>query len=162
MKLARTALLALAVSALFAGNANAAEETATFNVSITISNVCTIAIPDIGFGPQTSLTASVATNVNGTVDCSGGGAWDVSFSTGGSGSIAAREMTGGVSGSATIEYNLYADAAHTPAQVLGDGTTGVLITGSGDGTFPIYAQTTAGQSVENGSYNDSITATLTF
>ena len=157
MKL-RTSLLALAVSTLFAGTAFAAIDTDDFDVTITIENVCTVAVNDMDFNTQTDITSSVAASTNGTVDCTGAGPWTVDFSAGGSGTTATREMD---SGTATIDYNLYRNSGHT--DVLGDGTGGTFnLAGTGDNGFTIYGQTVAGQTPPTGTYTDTITATVTF
>ena len=157
MKL-RTSLLALAVSTLFAGTAFAATDTDDFDVTITIENVCTVAVNDLDFNTQTDITSSVAASTTGNVDCTGAGPWVVDFNAGGSGSFATREMD---SGAATIDYNLYRNSGHT--EVLGDGTGGTFtLSGTGDNGFTIYGQTVAGQTPPTGTYTDTITATVTF
>ena len=157
MKL-RTSLLALAVSTLFAGNAFAATATDDFDVTITIENVCTVAVNDMDFNTQTDITSSVAASTNGNVDCTGAGPWTVDFSAGGSGTTATREMA---NGPATIDYNLYRNSGHT--DVLGDGSGGTVnLAGTGDNGFTIYGQTVAGQTPPTGTYTDTITATVTF
>ena len=157
MKL-RTSLLALAVSVLAAGTASAATADYTFNVTITIDNVCTVTVNNLAFGTQTDITSSVAASTTGNVDCTGAGPWAVDFAAGGSGSFATREMA---SGADVVEYNLYRNSGHT--EVLGDGTAGTfMLSGSGDNNFVIYGQTVAGQTPPTGAYSDSIQATVTF
>jgi spore coat protein U-like protein len=160
MNLVRTSLLALAVAAsLTAGNAFAATATDDFTVSITIENDCTVSVTDMDFLTQNDLTASHTATSAGSVTCTGSSAWTVDFSAGGSADVNAREMDNGTD---QIVYNLYRDAAHV--EVLGDGTGGTFqVASAGDDTFTVYGQTAANQNPKsNGTYTDSITATVTF
>ncbi|KFN50286.1 Csu type fimbrial protein [Arenimonas composti] len=152
----RSSLLALAAgAALFAGNAGAATTSSSFTVSIQVQNNCTVAVGNIDFGTVNDLSAVHTASSTATVTCSGNGGWDVAFSAGDSSNQAARSMDGAVA------YNLY--TAAVAGSVLGDGNGGtVKPTGNGSGSFTVYARTVAGQPMVNGTYSDSITATLTY
>jgi len=105
-----------------------------------------------------TLTGNTSTTVNLTS----------SYSTGSSGTYAARTMK---SGSNSLNYNLYFDAAFT--QIRGDGTGGSQ-TGGGTLTLTpslrtdttpistIYGRIPAGQDVAPGNYSDTITVTITY
>ena len=111
----------------------------------------------------------LATQDTVTINCQQfffGGNVSVSFSTGASGSYTTRTMT---NGTGSLNYNLYADAAHT--QILGDGTNGTqtyqatLSTsffGPVQGSFTAYGLIPAQQNVPPGTYNDTVVITLTF
>jgi len=100
------------------------------------------------------------------VTCTGTSPVVVSFDTG-LGTYATRTMTDG--GTNFVNYNLYSLAAG--GTVLGDGspgTTTIGLTPSGGNNvnandqFTVYGRTVAGQTVASTSYNDIITATVTF
>jgi spore coat protein U-like protein len=128
----------------------------------------------VAFGTYNPLSGT-ATVSTGTVTASctlvGGGNTTVnlvsSYSTGSSGSYATRRM---VTGANLLTYNLYFDAAYT--QIRGDGTGGSqtggatfnLTNGSPtqSTTSTIYGRATASQDVAAGTYNDTITITITY
>lgn len=165
--MARPPVVALAVAlagSLFAGPALAQTASATFDVSITVEADCTIAVNDLTFPTVNDLTPAVAASTTGTVTCTGISPVSVSFDpgTGGASTFATRQMALGAD---TINYNLYADAAHT--QILGDGSTGTVTidftsTGAADG-FDVFAETAPTQNPKPaGTYTSTITATVTF
>jgi spore coat protein U-like protein len=85
----------------------------------------------------------------------------VQLSTGSSGTYSARTLR---SGSATIRYNLYLDAART--QVWGDGSGGTwtdrALPGNRTRTLPIYGRIPPLQDAVAGSYFDTIVVTFAF
>lgn len=156
-----TALLALAPAALAAGSA-----TATLNVTLNLENTCGITAAPVSFGNQTTLTSDIDATGSVTVTCtSTGGTYNVSFNGGTTtgGTIAQRRMINAASGN-TINYNLYTTNARTV--VLGDGTTGVQLTGTGNGAaqvYTVYGRVDGGQNPKAvGAYSDSVTATVSF
>jgi spore coat protein U-like protein len=144
--------------------AQAATATGTFNVSATVLTSCTIAVLPLAFGnydPASGTDDDATTTA--TVTCTGASSYTIAMNVGiGSGAtFATRKMT---SGAATLDYSIYTDAARTT--VWGDGTsststvagTGIL----GISTHTVYGRIPAGQSVDAGLYNDTITVTLTY
>ena len=120
------------------------------------------------FGPATTANGVL------TVTCTligGNGAAQVtavaSYSTGASGTYANRTL---VSGANVLNYNLYIDLAHT--QTAGDGTAGTftstmsfkiippILTAQGQAT--IYGLIPAPQSVNPGTYLDTINVTVSY
>jgi spore coat protein U-like protein len=98
--------------------------------------------------------------------CTGVGAMDtivVDLSRGGSSTYFSRQMS---SGTATLSYNLYLDAARTI--VWGDGASGtshygpMTPTSGVTVTVPVYARIPALQNAMIGSYGDTIVATIVF
>jgi spore coat protein U-like protein len=84
----------------------------------------------------------------------------VFLSTGSSGNYTQRTM---LSGTNSLGYNLYTDAART--QVWGDLFNGGTIQVAPAGvpaTLSVYGRIPAGQNVATGSYTDSITVTFFF
>jgi spore coat protein U-like protein len=164
-------LLLAAALAFMAGatqTAGAGTNTGSLTVQVTIVNSCTLSMATMNFGASVSdLTPAInATDSTSTVTCTGNSPVTISFNagTGTGATFAVRKMTNGAN---TINYSLYKDAAHT--QVLGDGsgstvTIGVTPTGgSAADAFTFYGQTVAGQNPKpNGTYTDTVTATVTF
>lgn len=132
---------------------------------------CTTTLSGVNFGhydPFSSVanTATGSVQVFCTVLVAAVNATITStFSTGNSGSYAARHMTGG---SHIMSYNLYADAGY--GTVLGDGTSGtgyfsdtssIAVLGT-TVTHEIYGSIPADQNLPVGTYVDLVTVTVTF
>jgi spore coat protein U-like protein len=135
---------------------------------------CSVTTPGLAFGNyDASLTGPTDVAANLTVNCTRAflDPWNVSYtlalSRGTSGSYAQRWMS---SGPSQLNYNLYRDASRS--QVWGDGTasTGVVngsmrfnfFQFSNSASYTAYGRIPAGQSVNPGSYADSIVVTITF
>jgi spore coat protein U-like protein len=156
----------LAAATLAIGNAGATTATSSLTVQVTIVNSCTVTTPTLNFGAAVnSLIAAISVSVTGNVTCTGTSPVTVSFSTG-AGTYVQRKMT---NGAPFVNYNIYKEAGHI--NVLGDGTGATVtipLTPSGGNVvaandqFGIFGQTNAGQAVANGTYTDTITATVTF
>lgn len=117
----------------------------------------------------------VANDINSTgaveVECSknGGGkapySYELRLSAGSSGSYTGRQL---VSGTSTLDYQLYTDSSRTV--VWGDGSgstatvtsTGSLAGGAIVNGHTIYATLIAGQNVAAGTYTDTITVTVMY
>jgi spore coat protein U-like protein len=87
----------------------------------------------------------------------------IDLSTGTSNSYVTRTLA---AGAATLNYNLYYDAAYT--QVWGNGT-GTSVQGSAsirrrtpNATLPVYGAVAASQDPAPGSYNDTITVSVNY
>ncbi|MFA5082114.1 MAG: spore coat U domain-containing protein [Hydrogenophilaceae bacterium] len=134
--------------------------------SCSISNVTNVA-----FGTYNPLPGAAADTGTGhfRVSCTAGlgllGSYTVDLSPGGSGTYSPRKMS---SGSNTLNYNLYMDAARTT--VWGDGTGGtsrvndssVLTIGNFVRDYDVYGRILANQQAAwPGSYADTITLTVT-
>ncbi|MFD0739595.1 spore coat U domain-containing protein [Lysobacter koreensis] len=156
-----TALLVVAPMAMAAGSAST-----SLNVTLTLENTCGITASPVNFGTQTSLAADIDATGSVTVTCtSTGGVYNVAFNGGaaaGGGTIAQRKLLNGASN--TIDYNLYTTAGRTV--LLGDGTTGVVVSGTGNGAaqaFTVYGRVAGGQNPKPvGVYTDVVTATVSF
>jgi spore coat protein U-like protein len=138
---------------------------------------CNITTTGVAFGIYDPLASTSDDSVGTvTVTCgyvAPGGTITVPFtlqlSAGGSGNFAQRQLA---SGTKTLGYNLYRDAARS--QIAGSGTggtytiTGSLTVGSGSGnrtrsqSYSIYGRVPALQDAAAGTYGDTIVATLTF
>jgi spore coat protein U-like protein len=152
---------ALATALLVAAPlASAADIDTNFEVSITIVNSCTIEATDMAF-LDTNVDVDRTATATVTVDCSSpNDTFDIALNGGGSGDITGRQLSDGTN---TINYNLYTDATHDT--VWGDGTNGVVVgsisTGE-DQDFTVYGLIPAQTAKPEGTYTDTIVATVTY
>lgn len=132
----------------------------------TISS-CTVSAVGVAFGTYTPLQAS-ALDMTGTINITctgvtGRNAVTVDLSTGASNSYLTRTL---VTGTYTLNYNLYYDAAYT--QVWGNGTGGSVQGGTiirrraPNATLPVYGAVAAGQDPAPGTYGDTITVSVNY
>ncbi len=155
--------LAIACGTIATPAAQAATATASMPVTITIQNACnvsSVAPTTLDFGTQGPLTANVDSTSTITVTCTSGATYDVGLSGGGSGDINARVMTNGGN---QVGYQLYSDSGRQT--VWGDtvGTNTVSNTGSGTAqTYTVYGRVPAQTTPPAGTYNDTVTVTVTY
>jgi spore coat protein U-like protein len=160
-KILRTGLGALL--ALGCAPVLAATQTTTFTVTATVSAACTISATDLAFGTY-SPTAALPTDASSTVTttCTLDGPYSIGLNagTGAGATVAARNMT---SGTNTLTYSLYQDAAHQVVwgNTIGTDTVALVGTGLAQNTT-VFGRIPALQNVAVGSYTDTITATVTF
>lgn len=130
---------------------------------------CNVAATSVSFGTYDPISAN-PTNSTGriTVSCngnSGHGPYSLALSAGGGGSYAGRIMR---SGSATIAYQLYIDAAHT--RIWGDGNGGsdtvagndIVPKQSGNASFTVFGSIPARLITNPGYYSDVIIVTANY
>ncbi len=167
----RVTLLRVALAALLVGTTlgtQAATDTVQFNVTITITSTC-----DIHTGPTTNMSfnsvASTATNVTSsstlTVNCTNQTPYTIALDNGlhgGAGPV--RAMQGGTGGTYTVAYQLYQDSAHSQIWGSTTGTGANVYAGTGSGAaqaLNVYGLVPSANS-SPGSYNDTITATVSY
>jgi spore coat protein U-like protein len=168
-----TYTLALPIS-VWAGNDNAGgcgpgdplPQASSFVATASIGADCTLSIPDVSFGTVTRLTSPINTTTSATVTCSNGAPWTLALNAGSTpgNTYVSRRMSLGGSGPGTVQYQIYRDPG--PANVWGNGTMGTVTrSGTGVGTpqsVPIYLQVPVQGPQAEGTYSDTVTATLTF
>lgn len=168
MNLFKSTLIATAlVAAGFAGTANAAPLTDTFEVKIKILETCNVlTASDIDFG-STIPTAGGQVDQTGTINvqCTNGTDYTLALNGGGNGDTAARRMVG--PSAATISYQLFQDAGHS--NVWGTVADGEQVDGIGSGlgttyqnSHTVHARAFLVGNEPAGDYADTVTATLTF
>jgi spore coat protein U-like protein len=148
-----------------ASAASTGSTTATFQVTATVTNMCTVTTQTLAFGNYNFTTASPANaaNANILLTCTSGDSYTVALNAGSytGATVNTRQMANG--GNA-LGYQLYKDSGHTT--VWGDGTlSSVTVSGTGTGaqqSLPVYGVITTGQIVPAGNYTDTITATITY
>jgi spore coat protein U-like protein len=140
--------------------ASAATATTTFAVTATVLSFCTIAALPLAFGNYSTTAITATTTI--AVTCTNGTTYNVGLDAGtGTGSTTTtRKMT---NGTATLNYSLFRDSAHTQnwGNIVGTDTE----SGTGSGlaqTLTAYGQIPANQFVTTGAYTDTITATITY
>ena len=158
MSVSKTLLATAALAFLLPLSANAATESADFNVQLTVNNACTIAATGpVTFATVTgNITADIDATTNLSVNCNNGAIYTIGLE----GDNASRTM---VSGSDTVNYELFSDSTRTVE--WGELASGDELGGTGSNsvqTIPVYARVPAGQSVPAGSYVDTVTATIEF
>jgi len=161
-------LTALAAATLAIGNAGAATspQTANFTVQITIQNSCTITASNVDFGTHADASAQYNEATAGTVGvtCTGKGPVTVGLNAGTNNPVFGSSRM--KLGTNFVGYALY--SAANGSGLLGDGTGGSSLVFNGTSTgalqnFTIHGYTdTSGGAVPDGTYTDSVTATVTF
>lgn len=144
-------------------DARAATDSDTMTVTATVIASCSVTADDLAFGdydPVSSSPLSGATTIE--VTCTNGTGYVVSLDEGAGvgASIAERLMT---SGSDTLSYTLFRDAAHT--QVWGNASGVDTVDGTGTGVaevLDVYGLVEALQTAPAGAYTDSVTVTVTY
>ncbi|WP_042297773.1 Csu type fimbrial protein [Paraburkholderia bannensis] len=137
----------------------------TFNVSATVIADCTISAAPLAFPTMTTLSTQVTANSSLSVTCVSGAPYTVALNAGttAGGTVASRLMLLS-GGTATVNYELYKDAAFT--QPWGDGTNGTATdSGTGTGaaqTLTVFGRVPAQTVPPSGNYSDTVTATVTF
>jgi spore coat protein U-like protein len=165
-KIAKRLLPAFAVAAgLGAGSATipafALEDTATLTVSASVAAVCNVQAATLAFGAYDPAAAGdLESTTDVAVTCTPGTTYDVGLDGGGASDVANRQMA---NGPATLDYEIYRDAART----LNWGDTVAVDTVSGVGgggviSHTIYGRIPTGQFVATGAYGDTVTITVTY
>jgi spore coat protein U-like protein len=137
----------------------------TFQARVAVVSSCTVVAADIDFGTRGNLIAAVNSNGSLDVTCTSGRPYTIALNAGSTAgnTIAARKMSLNGAGAGIVSYQLYRDSG--PANVWGDGTTGVAYSGTGTGTsqaIPVYARVPAQATPAPGTYLDTVRATVTY
>lgn len=122
--------------------------------------LCTVTALPVVFGAYNPISsANVDASGSVSIACIPASAYTVSL-TAGAGSYSARRMA---SGSYSINYNLYRDAARTTVWGDGSGSTAVVSDSATSATYPVYGRIPGSQSSAGvGAYSDTITVTVSF
>jgi spore coat protein U-like protein len=125
---------------------------------------CIISTTAVSFGVY-DVFSGTATDSTGTITfrCTGNASVTINLNKGTSTTFTPRVLT---SGSSTLNYNLYTDAARST--IWGDTTGGTSRYSNANPAnntnivVTVYGRITSGQDVSAGSYSDTITATINF
>ena len=163
-------LMPVAAGLILAASAPAiaATKMTTMGVSASVAANCVVSASNLAFGPydgSAALTNSAPISVN----CTKGTAYDLLLSTGGSASYTQRLLSNGTN---TLQYNLYTTGG--ASTIWGDGTTASTgkVSGTGNGmssgaaithnVHGVLPNSTVNQDAPVGSYNDTITVTVSY
>lgn len=163
----RSILLAVALVAagLLATTAQAQTVTNTMPVTITIQDACDIstAPTTLDFGTAGPLMANVDSTSTISVTCTSGAGYNIGLDAGlndGGLGINARAMTDGTD---FVGYQLYQDATRTNVWGETIGTDTVASTGTGGAqAFTVYGRVPPQATPPAGTYNDTVTVTVTY
>jgi spore coat protein U-like protein len=120
---------------------------------------CTLGVQSVIFGSYDTLSAQNTDSAGSvSVSCDSSDSFTIALSSG-HGTMLSRQMQ---SGAYSLTYNLYTDSLRSI--IWGDGTSGTMLVGTTgtSATYAVYGRIPAAQDLPAGSYNDSITVTLTF
>lgn len=137
--------------------------TDTFDVRITIAAECEIvSTEDLDFGTEGVLSAEVQAAATLEVACTDTTPYTIGLNggTGPDGTTALRQMS---SGTDTIGYGLFQDAARSVN--WGDVTAGETVAATGAGvaqSYTVYGQVLAQATPAPGTYTDTVTVTVTY
>ena len=147
----------------FSSDARATTATSSFSVTMTISASCTVvSAATLNFGSQGVLTTAVNQTTTLQVQCTDTTPYNIGLDAGtGSGAtVTTRKMT---SGANTVNYSLYSDTNHTVVWGNTVGTNTVSATAIGASqSYTVYGQVPAQTTPGPGTYNDTITVTVTY
>jgi len=141
----------------------ASTTTSTFTTQATIVASCTInSASTLNFGSIGVLIANVDQTSTLQVQCTNTTPYNIGLDvgTGTGATVAVRKMT---SGPNTVNYSIYSDSGR--ATVWGNtvGTDTVAATGSGASQiYTVYGRVTAQTTPAPGTYNDTVTVTVTY
>lgn len=139
--------------------AAASTASATFLVSATVQTSCTVTAAPLAFGTYNGAALNKPSG-GITVTCTDGTPYTIGLDeglNGGSGNT--RYM---IAGTNTLAYELFSDTNYT---VPWENTTGAVAstgTGGAQTPFVVYGTIPAGEAVVPGTYQDTITATVTY
>ncbi len=135
--------------------------TTTFTVSATIQATCLVSATSLSFGTYTGAVATSSSTVS--VTCTNTTPYHVGLNAGlaSGATVTTRQMAG--PGGALLNYGLYSDSGHSTNWGNTVGTDAIAGTGNGSAqAITVYGQIPAGQYLAPGSYQDTITATVTY
>lgn len=158
--LAATALIGVAAF----HHASATTTTATIAASATVTTVCTLTTTPLVFGEVALTAAGTPGTATVNVTCTDGGTYNVGLDNGVNAVSSQRTL---VSGTNTLDYDLYSDTAHTVRWGNTVGTDTVAGTGSGSAqALTVYGLIAGSQTVHSGTgsatYTDTVQVTVTY
>jgi len=146
----------------FVGASFASTTTTTFTTQIA-GAACTInSASTLDFGTAGVPAANVDQTSTVQVTCTNTTPYNIGLDagTGTDATVAARKLTGG---GATVTYTLYSDSARTTVWGNTAGADAVAATGNGSAqSYTIYGRMPSQASPAPGTYNDTVTVTVTY
>jgi spore coat protein U-like protein len=156
---------AVLIAALPLSRAAAVITTSTMQVTANVQATCTVGASNLNFGAYTGGQATPldATSTL-TATCPPGQAYTIGLNEGiGPSATTSTRMMTLSTGTATLNYGLFSNAARaTNWDNIGGANT---VAGTGDGTgqaITVYGRIPASQNVQTGTYDDTITVTMDY
>jgi spore coat protein U-like protein len=151
-----------------AREARSGSATSTLNVSMSVTNNCTISTTAVAFGAYDPVAANASSPLDGTgsviIACTKNTSATIGLDLGGSPSGSQRRMTTGGGSPSFADYEVYQDSGRTT--VWGNSGAGLLSPSAAPSkaprTFTVYGRVAAGQDIPPGSYTDAVVATVNF
>jgi spore coat protein U domain-containing protein, fimbrial subunit CupE1/2/3/6 len=158
--LAIAALSGVVFTGVTVNNAHAATATATMSISASVAGTCSVGGSSLAFGAYTPTADSTATSTI-AVTCSTGTNPTVSLAQGINNNRASAFGTRALNnGTNYLGYDIYTDTGHT---TIWNATNTVPVTSTGSAVnVTAYGRIPSGQNPATGSYNDTVTITVTF
>ena len=154
--------LGLASTPAFAGSTN----TGSLAVTATVNTLCTITPGTLAFGSYTGAVANNSSSIS--IACSTPSvSYTVGLNGGTTGTPTARVLTGtgGAPTSSTLAYKLCSDSSSCSTNwgdVGGTGLGGGTTSTSGVATLTVWGQIAGGLVVAQGTYSDTVIATISY
>jgi len=155
-----TVMLGMACLVGVSSAARAQTLDAPMGVSMVVAAECTITSTAMAFTGTGLIDANIVATADLTVQCTPGTPYAIALSNGGGAGATdtLRQMT---SGTNTVDYMIYQDAANTlpwspTATLVSPAATG------GNEIITAYGTVPTGQIVPTGTYADSVVATITY
>jgi spore coat protein U-like protein len=159
----RDVFLLLALMPWAGLHAQSQTATTTFRVQARVNAVCVVSASDLDFGAYSSQSGTALTGTTMLqATCTPSTTYNIALNKGttAGGTINQRKLA---SGSNTLNYQLYSNAART--SIWGETVGTDTVTGSGTGlqqNHTVYGSVPAAQLVPAGSYADTITVTIIY
>ena len=137
-------------------------ESATFLVSLTVTSDCQVSTNPLNFGNSGVLQSAINQSATLSVTCSAATPYNIGLDAGSvSGSTVTTRLLG--NGSATVQYQLYSDSAHS---VVWGNTVGTnTLTGTGNGaiqSLTVYGQVPPQTTPSAATYSSTVNMSVTF
>lgn len=137
----------------------------SFTATASLDGTCNITASPVNFGTTASLATAQSSSGSLSVTCSPTMPYSIALNAGTTtgNTIAARRMSLNGSGPGIVSYQLYQDSGFST--LWGDGTSGATYPGTGTGTvqsIPVHGRVPVQATPAAGTYNDTITATITY
>jgi spore coat protein U-like protein len=166
----RLGMVAVALMFLAGGSreAQSGSATSSLNVTMGVSNNCTISTTPVAFGAYDPVVTNAAAALDGTgtvsIACTKNASATVGLALGANASASQRRMSDGAGTPSYANYELYQDT--TRLVVWGTSGAGLLSPTAAPSkaarSFTVYGRVAAGQDIPAGAYTDVVVATVNF
>jgi spore coat protein U-like protein len=149
-----------AAAAIASTPALAGTATGTVQVSLNVSSACSVTAQPLDFGTTNSFATVIDSSSATTVKCTPTAPYTVYVSYGANAGSTTQRKLLSTTTTATVNYDIYSDAAHSAAWSPTSGKTGV-----GDGTeqaLTLYGRIPVQTAVAAGDYKDTVTVTVNY